>query len=305
MASSVKNNLGLALRMLLKPLVRLLVSQGITHAEFSEAGKDVYVETAIRHFCDKSEKKKVNKSRIAIVTGLTRKEVANTIARAIGAETSGKEFSRPSRVLSGWHTDPAYQGVYGIPLELPYDNPISSGEAPSFVHLVRTYSGDMAPKQMLEELLRGGAVIKLVQEVDGMPTDVLKVVRRDFEPRSLSPDLIERFGDVGFNFISTISANVEKENDKGVFDRVVFADNPLTRDELEAFDAYLKEKGQEFLVEVDNWFSQKVSKQKPANEETFDSGVAMVQYIEWEPDGKRSLRDYLISIGYPHNSDDD
>lgn len=297
MTTSVKNNLGLALRMLLKPLVRLLVSQGMTHAEFSEAAKDVYVETAIRHFSESSGNKRVNKSKIAIVTGLTRKEVANVLARTIRAESSSREFSRPSRVLSGWHSDPAYQGVYGLPLEIPYDTPEQTGEAPSFVHLVKSYSGDMAPKGMLEELLRGGAVIQL-------DNDILKVVRRDFEPRSLSPRLIERFGDVGFNFISTISANVEKEEvGKGLFDRVVFSDNQLTRDELQEFDVYLKEKGQRFLEEVDNWFSQNI-KEKSEHEETFDSGVAMVQYIEWEPDAKQSLREYLATVGYPVDSNE-
>lgn len=296
MASSVKNNLGLALRMLLKPLVRLLVSQGITHAEFSEISKDVYVETAIRYFSDKTEKKKVNKSRIAIVTGLTRKEVANVIGRAISSATSSKEFSRPSRVLSGWHTDPAYVGPYGLPLEIPWDTPGQTGEAPSFIHLVRTYSGDMAPKPMFEELLRGGAIVK-------QDNGAVKVIRRDFEPRSLSPQLIERFGDVGFNFISTISANVEKEvENTGLFDRVVFSDNPLTREELSAFDKYLKEQGQAFLEQVDNWFSLNIAKKKSEGEETFDSGVAMVQYIEREPDSKKSLRDYLISVDYPADS---
>ena len=72
MGQNVKEHLRLALRMMLKPLMKLLISQGVTHGDFSEAAKDVYVEVAIRHF-DKSSR--VNQSRIAILTGLTRKEV--------------------------------------------------------------------------------------------------------------------------------------------------------------------------------------------------------------------------------------
>jgi hypothetical protein len=296
MAGTVKQNLGLALRMLLKPLVKLLISQGMTQAEFSEAAKDVYVEMAIRHF---SDNKKVNKSKIAVLTGLTRKEVANVLNRAIDARSQAREFSRPSRVLSGWHSDPMYMGPYGIPNEIPYGDPDRAGEGPSFVHLVKTYSGDMAPKSMLEELLRGGAIVQL----DG---DMLKVLRRDFEPRSLSPELIERFGDVGFNFISTVAANVEKEGTgTGPFDRVVFSDSPLTKKELEDFDLYLKSRGQTFLEEIDNYFSFVLKDRKvPKDTETFETGVAMVQYIEWDPDAKQSLRDLLISIGYTGDSSD-
>ncbi len=91
MGQNVKEHLRLALRMMLKPLVKLLVSQGVSHGDFSEAAKDVYVEVAIRHF-DKSTR--VNQSRIAILTGLTRKEVKNVIDRAMRAEPHAKNFSR-------------------------------------------------------------------------------------------------------------------------------------------------------------------------------------------------------------------
>ena len=288
MAGTVKKDLGRALRLLLKPLVKLLVNQGITHGEFSDAAKDVYVEVALRH--EAGTDKKMNKSKLAILTGLTRKEVANVINRAIEADVNTREFSRPSRVLSGWHNDPDYTGPYGVPLELPYDNPSAPGEPPSFVHLVKTYSGDMTPKGMLEELLRVGAVVQLSEN------SMLKVVRREFLPEKLSSSLIDRFGDVGFNFLSTVAANVEKEGDTSLFDRVVFSDNKLTRAELEQFDQYLKENGQRFLEQIDIWFSVNVrDKEKfPANEETFDTGVAMVQYIEWSPDDKKTLHDLLI-----------
>ena len=91
MGQNVKEHLRLALRMMLKPLVRLLISQGVSHGDFSEAAKDVYVEMAIRHF-ERSEK--LNQSRTAILTGLTRKEVKNVIDRAMSAETHNKNFSR-------------------------------------------------------------------------------------------------------------------------------------------------------------------------------------------------------------------
>ena len=66
MSEGVRDSLRRALRMMMKPLVRLLISQGVTHADFSESAKDVYVEVAIRSFC---ETKKINQSRVAVLTG--------------------------------------------------------------------------------------------------------------------------------------------------------------------------------------------------------------------------------------------
>lgn len=289
MGHNVKEHLRLALRMMLKPLVKLLISQGVTHGDFSEAAKDVYVEVAIRHF-DKS--KKVNQSRAAILTGLTRKEVKNVIDRAISAEPDGKNYSRPSRVLAGWHSDPKYIGPYGVPLEVPYES--SGVGGPSFVDLVRTYSGDMAPRPMLKELTRVGAVVELENKT-------YKAVRRDFEPEALSPELVERLGKMGHYFFSTTAANIEKAGQgSGNFDRRVFTDEGLTRESIKEFDKYIKQRGQDFLEELDNWFvaREKGDKDKPARQNT---GLCMIHYIVNEDDEK-DLKDLLVERGLDTSS---
>ena len=101
MIGEVQRNLRRSLRMMLKPLVKLLINQGVTHGDFSDVAKDVYVEMAIRHFTDGA---KINQSRIAVLTGLTRKEVKNVLVRASSSEVGGQSFSRPSKVLMGWYS---------------------------------------------------------------------------------------------------------------------------------------------------------------------------------------------------------
>ena len=294
MTSSVKDNLGRSLRMMLKPLAKLLIAQGITHKEFSEAAKEAYVEVALRHF---QRGEALNRSRVAIVTGLTRKEVANVIARAMMQTPQGKNFSRPGRVLHGWHNDPDYTGPYGMPLEIPYDSVAGAGEPPSFVHLVKTYSGDQSPLQMLDELLRAGAVVKL-------DDDTFKPIRRDFEPQSLSPKLIERFGDIGFNLFSTLAANVQKKGQgEGIFDRVVISNQKLSDAELSEFKRYLNTRGQSILEEMDNWLTRTVSQKSDGTaQDTYETGVAMLQYIIWDPADKSTLRDFLLENGVEMDS---
>jgi hypothetical protein len=284
MRQNVKEHLTLAVRMMLKPLVKLLISQGVSHGDFSEAAKDVYVEMAIRHF-DKSTK--VNQSRTAILTGLTRKEVKNVIDRAISAEPNSKNYSRPSRVLAGWHSDPKYIGPYGVPLEIPYES--SAAEMPSFTELVRTYSGDMAPRPMLKELVRVGAVVELENKT-------YKAVRRDFEAEALSPELVERLGKVGHYFFSTAAANIEKkEQGSGYFDRRVYTDVGLSLKSMTEFDSFIKRRGQEFLEELDNWFvvAEKRDKDKADRRST---GLCMVHYVVNDED-EEDLRKLLVGRG--------
>jgi len=291
MGQNVKEHLRLALRMMLKPLVKLLVSQGVSHGDFSEAAKDVYVEVAIRHF-DKSVK--VNQSRIAILTGLTRKEVKNVIDRAMRADPHSKNHSRPARVLAGWHSAPRFLGPYGVPLEVPYESPVDGG-TPSFVDLVKTYSGDMAPRPMLKELMRIGAVV----ETD---KSMLKVLRRDFIPEALSSELVERLGHVAHNFFSTAARNIEKsEADGGVFERIVFAENGVTTTTVSLFDEFVKYRGQEFLEELDNWLvaREKLEKDVPR---TVQTGFGMYHYIE-TPKDKSDLRELLLERGLESQDD--
>jgi hypothetical protein len=284
MGQNVKEHLILAVRMMLKPLVKLLISQGVTHGDFSEAAKDVYVEVAVRHF---EKSRKVNQSRAAILTGLTRKEVKNVIDRAISAAPDNKNYSRPSRVLAGWHSDPKYIGPYGVPLEIPYESSAVGGA--SFVDLVRTYSGDMAPRPMLKELVRVGAVVELENKT-------FKAARRDFEPEALSPELVERLGKMGHYFFSTTAANIEKsEQGSGYFDRRVFTEEGLSPDSIRQFDRYIKKRGQEFLEELDNWFvaMEKGDKGEPSKRNT---GLCMIHYVVNEED-ESDLRSLLVERG--------
>lgn len=281
MAEHVQDHLRLALRRLLKPLVRLLISQGMSHSELSEAAKDAYVEMAIRYG---EGGKKVNQSQIAILTGLTRKEVKNVIDRSLESDASQSKPSRPSRVLTGWYNDPDYTGPYGIPMELPYDSP--NGEDACFVSLVRTYSGDMAPRQMLNELLRSGCVVEV-------GNGRYKAIKRDYQHKQLSPELINRLGELGYRVFSTAATNIDNDTlGRGYFDRNVFADEGCTDEVIEEFDRVIRGRGQQFLEELDIWLA---ANNRPGRkgEEKKNTGLYMFHYVE-KPSESQTLRDLLL-----------
>jgi len=285
----VQEHLRLALRRLLKPLVRLLISQGMSHAELSEAAKDAYVEMAIRY---EGGGTKVNQSRIAILTGLTRKEVKNVIDRAVESGNAPQKASRPSRVLTGWFNDPDYTGPYGIPIELPYDS--QEADTPCFVRLVRTYSGDMAPRQMLHELQRSGCVLEVT---DGR----YKAVKREHTYKQLSPELINRLGELGYRVFSTAATNIDNETlGRGYFDRNVFADEGCPDDVIEKFDEVIRVRGQRLLEDLDIWLASNNRKTKP-NEVRKNTGMYMFHYVE-RPKEEQTLRELLHEYGIQPSS---
>ena len=271
MTDSVRLGLLAAYRKLLQPLVRILIRSGISFGEMAEVLKTVFVEVAGRDF-DLPERK-TSLSRIAIITGLTRKEVAKQQEILIsGALDVDSNLNRVSRVLEGWHTDPTFTGPYGMPMELPFESPTSA----SFASLVRKHSGDMAPRAMLDELIRVGAI-------EQTSTGAFKVLVRVYIPRDFHPDALQRFGEVVRDFINTYEFNMDKRPGMGRFERIVFADDGLREDLMPAFDALLRAKGHKFLVELHNW----ISAQENVNvikkgKRRIKTGVGLYHYVSEE-----------------------
>lgn len=274
MSDSVRKGLLGAYRRLMRPLVRILIRNGISYAEFAEVLKNVFVEVAE---CDFGiPHRRISQSRIAILTGLTRKEVARQKAILDNGDfdLSGN-LNRVTRVLVGWHTDPQYTGPYGLPVELPFD---SESGGVSFCDLVRRYSGDMAPRAMLDELLRVGAV-------EPLASGTFKVLQRAYIPDSLHPDQLQRLGEVVSNFINTVDYNMSRtDRSTGRFERVVYADTGLDARLLPAFERLLQVKGQQLLVELDNWLSsQETTSPAPRyarHVKRIKTGVGIYHYID-------------------------
>ena len=62
-----------AIQQLLRPLVRLLLRHSVSFAAFGEIARRVYVDVALKDFAIPG--RKPSASRVAVLTGLTRKEV--------------------------------------------------------------------------------------------------------------------------------------------------------------------------------------------------------------------------------------
>jgi hypothetical protein len=272
MTGTVRSGLLVAYRRILRPLVRILIRHGISFGELAEVLKTVFVEVASEDFT--LPERKVSQSRVAILTGLTRKEVAKQEALLASGATLDfpANLNRVIRVLDGWHTDPEFTGPYGMPLDLPFDAAVPA----TFTNLVRKHSGDMAPRAMLDELLRVGAV-------DRLASGAFKVLARAYMPRDFDPNALQRFGEVVRDFVNTYEFNMDKRPGLGRFERIVFADNGLREELMPAFNALIRAKGPQFLNELDNWLSAQDSKiPSTRNSKRIKTGVGIYHFVSEE-----------------------
>jgi hypothetical protein len=262
-----------AYQRLLRPLVRILIRNGVSFAEFSEIAKDVYVEVAERDF--QLPDKNMTQGRIAILTGLTRTEVNRLITqRGSQHRDYASNLNRVTRILSGWHTDPQFTGPYGLPLDVPFDSPDNR----SFSELVRRYTGNMPARAMLDELLRIG----LVKESDN---GRLKVLTRAYLPKADEPESLDRLGNVVRNFVETQDFNRAEANPENrLFERQVVADAGIRATDLPRFQAHVRERGQFLLEELDDWLSKLEPIDNADSATVVNTGVGIYHYIRREDD---------------------
>lgn len=273
MTDGIKDPLLSAFRHLLRPLVRILLRQGIAFGEFADVVKYVYVEIAQNEF--NLANRKQTDSRVAILTGLTRKEVHRL--RVYGPSFgTGSNLNRVARVLQGWTQDPEFVGPYGVPLEIPFH----SDQGLSFSELVRKHSGDMPPRAILDELVRVKAVVET-------PDGYVRLLNRTYLPSPLDPAGLERLGNVVHYFVDTVDHNLRKKSQgTGRFERYALTLEGISPADFPAFDKLIREKGQELLELLDNWLTSheiKGGHKLPPNK-SIKTGVGIFHFMENEAD---------------------
>ncbi|MEO0576557.1 MAG: DUF6502 family protein [Pseudomonadota bacterium] len=152
MRSAIQEKLLNVLLKAIKPLVHLLLESGIGHREFSEIAKRAFVEVATKEYGIRG--RDTNISRVAVMTGLTRKEVKK-IREGLG-DSDEERTLKPipaSVVLHYWFSDSDFLDSSGKPRLLNFDQ----GEN-SFRDLVKKYAGDIPPGAIRTELKRTGAI---------------------------------------------------------------------------------------------------------------------------------------------------
>lgn len=231
-----------AIRTLLRPLVRILLRRGIPYRVLAEHAKRAYTEIASEDF--RVSGRKPSQSRISIITGLTRKEVARLTGLADDDPgATANQYNRAARVVTGWIRDKQFADGRGRPAALPLGE-----KRRSFAELVRRYGGDVPTRAVLDELLRVGAVSRLK---DGR----IKLVSRAYVPQSDDDEKIGILGRDVADLIATIDHNLSEPPATAYFQRKVAYDN-LPEESLASIRKHAGKRAQVLLEQLDRLMSE-------------------------------------------------
>ncbi|MDH5728071.1 MAG: DUF6502 family protein [Gammaproteobacteria bacterium] len=228
---------------LLKPIVRIMLRYDITHGEFVALAKRAYIETAATHY--QIEGRKQTYSRIAVITGLNRKEVVRLSQLDDDVPPVGKQaLNRAARVISGWTRDPDFLNEQQQAKDL-----VLRGSDDSFEALAGRYSGDITGRAILDELLRVGAVTKIDKQT-------VRLNNEAYIPQDNDVSKIE----VGARCISdlskTVAHNLEAPVSEAYFQRQVsYRDMPSHI--VKEFHAFSKQRCVDLVRECDQWLAQR------------------------------------------------
>ncbi len=224
-----------ALSKLLKPLARLLLRNGIAYADFTALAKRAYVEVANEDFAVPGRKQ--SSSRVSVLTGIHRHEVARILKHPIEAAPAIGHRNRAAQIIGAWQSDIKFS-KNGSARQLTID-----GE---FAELVAAHGGDVTPRAVLDELMRVGAVQCTDNKVD--------LLVEAFIPLGSMEDLQYILGDCTADLLETLDHNLSsEEHERRLQLSVVY--NNLPDETLEYIELASREKAMTFMNDLNRFFA--------------------------------------------------
>lgn len=254
-----------ALRFALIPLVRVLLRSGISWGGFFEVAKEAFVQVAREDYGVQG--RPTNTSRVALMTGLSRREV--TRVRDVLLGERAREPAAPSRIsqiLTAWHVDPRFTAPDGRPATLS-----AIGTGATMEALLKGYAGDTPHGAVIKEMTELGLV-------ERTPPG-FRALAREYIRSGSDPDLIRQAGVALHDHASTIAYNVDsKRAGAARFERMA-TNAALPRRHLRAFEAFLETEGQSFLERADAWLAARGANAAD-DERTLRVGVGVYEIHE-------------------------
>lgn len=232
----------------MRPLARVMLRSGITYKSFAEVAKTAFVHEAMLERDSKG--RNTNSSRVAVRTGLSRKEVRRvsetTSDDRQAADAKVDHSGPPARVLHLWFTDPRFVDNAGTPLDLDFE-----GDSPSFADLVKAAGGDVPPGAVRAELLRAGAISE-------MPNGSWRPTKRYFVPGDFDEKTVTILSGILFPMLAGVAHNSDPlRSTPGFIQRFAFA--RLGDEDAAQFRTWSREHSTKFIESIDDWLKSKES----------------------------------------------
>jgi hypothetical protein len=205
-----------AVAAVLQPLARLMIDQGLQHAQVSEILKAVLVHESVAQFG--LEERAVSDTRVALLTGVHRKDVKRLRAQQPSHSKAAKQvISVPAAVIARWISEPRFLNIDQSPRALAKSPKSGTLGEPDFPTLVAEVSRDVSARAVLDELLRLGAV-------EIRPPGQVALLDQAFVPHGSPADQLEFLGaSVGDHLRAAVHNVSPKRAGKAMLDQSAFS----------------------------------------------------------------------------------
>lgn len=242
MQDNTQNRILRALLIALRPLARTLLRAGIGYREFEEISKTAFVDVSTKDYGLRG--RPTNISRVAVMTGLTRKEVRRIREKTeFGKETDVNRPNPMSLILHRWFTAEEYLNDKGQPRELPFDGP-----GTTFSSLVKKFGGDIPPGAMRTELKR----INAIEELDN---GRLACLKRNVSDLELNDRLVNGLANQLHPAALALAHNICRAEDEDSWIQRSVSTNCVRAGDLPRVRRISSERLAEFTANIDDLFS--------------------------------------------------
>jgi len=237
MSNNINQTLTESALQILRPLIRVMLRNGVSTGSFEELVRKAYVDEAFSIAAKNQQKTTI--SGVSAQTGLSRKEVKrlNELPSTHNTDVEQK-YNRAVRVISGWCNDDNFIDAQGNAKTLPFD---------SFAALVKQYSGDITPKAMLDLLLNAECI--------KIEDNMAHLVKQAYVPGKDSAEVIRILGVDTSELLNTIDHNLVDVDNNKRFQRKV-SSALLNKHATEEFKKLSYKQSQALLEQLDAWLTQ-------------------------------------------------
>lgn len=220
----------------LRPLVKRLLASGVPFGQLEMQLRELFVEVAETELALPDRRQ--TDSRVSLLTGINRKEVRR-IRSVERRQPAPRSFSMnyATNLISRWLTDPQTVDRAGRPRPLAYH----AERGPSFMKLARKVTADLAPRVLLDELVRSGAV-----ERKG---DTVTLKSDAYVPKREPAEKLQILGEDPPELIETILHNIFTEGSELLLQRKVYYDN-IGAEAAKRMRVQMRREGERFLRRI-------------------------------------------------------
>jgi len=228
-------------------MARIMLRSGIGYRQFAELAKLAFIQEASGE--RNSRGRRTNSSRVAIRTGISRKEVSRLQSEL---EKHGKSVASPptvdyhsvhaARVLQLWHADPRFVDQDGAPMDLSF-----ADDGTNFSTVVKAAGGDVPPGAVRAEMLAADAIVELAN-------GLLRPTKRFFVPADVGEELLVGFTHMVIPVLEGLARNTDERCVEPFIQRLVYSDR-LSPDAVPLFRKKARDRVTDFVQSVDDWLS--------------------------------------------------